>query len=59
MKTITNQTRTISVTNTQFEELLETCLTIKQYPNRRQPYYVCEFTSTENVKSIIRVYIKK
>jgi hypothetical protein len=43
----------------QFDKDLETCLTIIKYPNKKKPFYVCEYISYALYKLIIKVYIIK
>ena len=57
MKSIT--TKTVYLTQEEFDRDLEICLVIINEPSRNRPYYVCEYNSAALYKSIVRVYIKK
>ena len=49
--------RTINLLAEQFNRDLETCLTIISYPDRENPYYVCEYISAALYKSIVHILI--
>ena len=52
--------KTVKLTIDQFNKDLEDCLTIISEPSKRQPYYVCEYTSPFALyKSIVYIYIVK
>ncbi len=49
----------VYLTHKEFDKDLEICLVIMNYPSRRRPFYVCEYTSAALYKSIVHVYLKK
>ena len=50
-------TKSVYLTEKEFERDLEICLLIIREPNRTRRYYVCEYTSAELKKSIVHVHI--
>jgi hypothetical protein len=43
----------------EFDQELETCLTIVSEPTTRKPYYVCIYVSPSLERSAVHVYITK
>ena len=50
-------TKTVHLTQEEFNKDLEICLVIINEPSRNNPYYVCEYTSAALYKSIVHIYI--
>ena len=55
----TKLTKDVYLTQEKFDNDLETCLFIIEYPSKRKSYYVCEYTNAALYKSIVHIYIKK
>ena len=52
-------TKSVYLTEKEFERDLEICLVIIREPSRTRRYYVCEYTSAALYKSIVHVHIIK
>jgi hypothetical protein len=54
---MTNEIKTVYLTQEQFEKDLEVCLTILKEPTKNHKYYVCEYISQALYKSIFNIVI--
>ena len=49
----------IYLSKQQFENDLDFCLTILDYPNKKNKFYLCEYISAGLHKKTVRIFINK
>ena len=57
MKILQKAQQDVYLTKKQFEKDLETCLTILDYPNSKNKYYVCEYYTPALEKRILNIVV--
>jgi hypothetical protein len=58
MKNLQQAQQDVYLSKEEFENDLEICLTILDYPNSKNKFYVCEYISASLNRKTIRIFIK-